>query len=312
MAIPRSLDVVVPVYNEADCVDAFYGSLLAQLEPLHIPFRIIYVNDGSQDETQALLSRLAQADARVQVLELSRNFGHQAAITCGLDAATAEWVLTMDGDGEHPPEKIPEMVKLAEQGFDLILVQRQESQTASWFKRATSDGFYRFIGQITSTPILPGVGDFRLMQRKVVEALKSMPEYHRFLRGMVAWLGFRTAILPYVPAARMGGKSKYSLKKMSRLAIDAIYSFSLAPILACLAGGGVFLLAALAVGIVGLTQTAPAWNPLLIFVMLFCTAAILFAIGSIGFYTGMTFQQVKGRPIYLVRSVLNEENGKKD
>jgi len=310
MATPRSLDVVVPVYNEAPCIDKFYHSLLAELEGLQIPFRVLYVNDGSQDETQALLIGLAQADERVVVLELSRNFGHQAAITCGLDAASADWVLTMDGDGEHPPEKIPEMVALATQGFDLVLVQRQEAQSISWFKRATSDGFYRILGQITSTPILSGVGDFRLMSHAVVEAMRAMPEYHRFLRGMVAWVGFRTAILPYTPAARMGGTSKYSFKKMTRLAIDAVYSFSLAPIFAVMAAGMVFLLAAVAAGVVGLAQLnhAPTWNPLLVFLLLLCTGVLLVALGGIGIYIGLIFQQVKERPVYLLRSVSNQKS----
>jgi polyisoprenyl-phosphate glycosyltransferase len=314
MTAPWSLDIVVPVFNEALCIDTFYHSLMAQLEGLRIPFRVFYVNDGSRDETQTFLTALAQADERVLVLELSRNFGHQAAITCGLDATTADWVLTMDGDGEHPPEKIPEMIALAEQGFDLILVQRQEAQATSWFKRATSNGFYRILGQITSTPILPGVGDFRLMNRTVVEAIKSMPEYHRFLRGMVAWVGFRTAILPYTPALRMGGKSKYSLKKMFRLAIDAIYSFSLAPILVVLVLGGVFILGAMVSGIVGLIQAklAPSWNPLMVFLLLFCTGVLLLAVGSVGLYTQMIFQQVKDRPIYLLRSVTNEKTMTKD
>jgi dolichol-phosphate mannosyltransferase len=200
------------------------------------------------------------------------------------------------------------MIGLAEQGFDLIQVKREAGQQASWLKRVTSDLFYKLIREITSTPILPGVGDFRLMNRLVVDAIAGMPERHRFLRGMVAWLGFRTAILPYVPAARLGGRSKYSIKKMFRLGVDAIYSFSLAPIIACLVVSLLFLISALVTGIIGLTQSGESvsWHPGLVTLLLFCTGVILFAIGSVGYYSGMTFQQVKWRPIYLVRSDINE------
>jgi dolichol-phosphate mannosyltransferase len=302
-----SLDVVVPVYNEAQCIEAFADRLRTQLTALQIPYRILFVNDGSVDDTQAKLVKLTSGDAHFAAIELSRNFGHQAAITCGLEASTADWVITMDGDGEHPPEKIVEMIAKAKEGYDLVLVQRQAGQDASFFKRATSDGFYRFIGQITSTPILPGVGDFRLMNRMVVDALVSMPEYHRFLRGMVSWLGFKSAVIPYVPAKRMGGKSKYSLKKMFRLAADAIYSFSLVPVIAALISGAIFLAAAVVVGIVGLVQGAMAWvwNAGLVFLLLFCTGTILLAVGSVGMYSGKAFQQVKWRPIYVVRSRTN-------
>lgn len=213
MAKIKSLDIIVPAYNEADCIQSFFQLLKLTLGGLKIPFNVIFVNDGSKDDTQNLLLQLEKEEKSVQVIELSRNFGHQAAITCGIDASTADWVITMDGDGEHSPEKIPELIRAAEQGFDLVMMRRDEGQKASLFKRATSDGFYRLISRITNTPILPGVGDFRLMNRNVVNAIKEMKEYHRFLRGMFGWLGFKTAILPYTPAKRLGGKSKYSLKK---------------------------------------------------------------------------------------------------
>jgi dolichol-phosphate mannosyltransferase len=309
-----SIDVVVPVYNEAQCIEVFADRLNTRLADLQIQYRVLFVNDGSIDETQQKLMELTSKNPHFATIELSRNFGHQAAITCGLEASTAMWVITMDGDGEHPPEKIAEMIDKAREGYDLVLVQRQSGQEASFFKRATSDGFYRFIRQITSTPILPGVGDFRLMNRMVVDALVAMPEYHRFLRGMVSWLGFRAAVISYVPAKRMGGQSKYSLKKMLYLASDAIYSFSLAPIVTTLIAGGIFLAAALIVGVVGLIQgiAALSWSAGLIFLLLFCTAILLLAIGSVGMYSGKVFQQVKWRPIYIVRSRTNVSSEKKE
>jgi dolichol-phosphate mannosyltransferase len=314
MKMIRDLDVIVPVYNEAECLEKFYHSLLEQLEVLKVAFHVIFINDGSQDGTQNILVRLSRSDKRVRVLELSRNFGHQAAITCGLHASTADWVITMDGDGEHPPEKIPEMITLGNEGYDMVQAKRESGQQASWLKRFTSDSFYRLLSQITSTPIVPGVGDFRLMNRMIVNALNDMPERHRFLRGMVAWLGFRTANITYTPAQRMGGKSKYSLKKMLRLAIDAIFSFSLAPIILCMTTGGLLITAALVIGIIGLVQSSPTvtWHPLLVFLILFCTGVNLLAISVIGYYSGLTFQQVKMRQSYIVRSTTNYEPDHKE
>jgi dolichol-phosphate mannosyltransferase len=304
----QSIDIVIPVYNEGPFIESFHTHLVSQLTPLGIPFKIIYVNDGSKDDTQEHLLKLVSADILVQVIELSRNFGHQAALSCGLEASTADLVITMDGDGEHPPEKIPEMISLAQQGYDQVLTQRDEAQTASKFKQWTSDGFYRLLTMITSTPIQEGVGDFRLMSRPVVDALNSMPEVHRFLRGMVAWVGFKTVILPYSPAKRIGGSSKYTFRKMVTLAINAIYSFSLAPLTAVTIAGILFLIAALIVGIIGIIQAAsdPTWQPLLVFLILFCTGAVLTSMGSIGLYASLTFQQVKQRPVYIIRSNTKE------
>ncbi len=300
--------VVIPIFNEAEGLFAFHHALRAAVDGLEETFTFYYVNDGSTDETDQKLAQLASEDPRVQRIELSRNFGHQAALTAGLDAAEGDWVVSMDGDGQHPPEMIAEMISLAKSGYDLVLTQRIEDESASAFKRKTSALFYRLINTVGETHILPGGADFRLMSRAVVDALKGMREYNRFLRGMVAWMGFRTIILPYTPAERLAGKSKYSLRKMLKLASAAIFSFSLVPLYIGLSMGGFTLLLALAEMIYVLSfwvtgrqsGLAPGWSSLM-FVILVIGGIVMILLGFIGVYIGFIFQEVKGRPIYLTR-----------
>ncbi len=303
--------IIVPVYNEEEAFEAFYRKLSASLEGLDFAIQMIFVNDGSTDATPARLEAVAAQDVRVKVIELSRNFGHQAALSAGLDAADADYIITLDGDGEHPPELIAQMLELARSGYEVVLTQRSEAQQASAFKRLTSDAFYRMINGIGDTHILPGSGDFRLLARPALDALRQMPEYHRFLRGMVAWVGFRTVILPYTPAPRLGGASKYSLKQMLRLGMNATFSFSLVPLYASLSLGAIFLLLALIEAIYVLSfwvtgridGLAPGWSSLM-FVLLVVGGTIMVTLGVIGIYLGYIFQEVKHRPVYIVRRVM--------
>jgi len=182
----ETIEIIIPVYNEESGIETFHAQLCAVVDELRFQFNFTYVNDGSSDNTQAVLENLVNSDGRVKVIELSRNFGHQAAITAGIDQADADVVITMDGDGEHPAEMIAEMLKLAQAGYEVVLAQRLEDQKASWFKRWTSNSFYTLINRIGDTQIQPGVGDFRLITKNVLVSLKNMSEYHRFLRGMVA------------------------------------------------------------------------------------------------------------------------------
>lgn len=303
--------IVVPIYNEEEAFEAFFDQLRASLIGLDYTFHFYFVNDGSSDATAARLEAAAEQDARVTVIELSRNFGHQAALSAGLDAADGDYIITLDGDGEHPPEMIPQMLELAQSGYEVILTQRNEAQQASAFKRWTSDLFYSFINRIGDTQILPGSGDFRLLSRPALDALRRMPEYHRFLRGMVAWVGFRTAILPYTPAARLGGASKYSLRKMLKLSLNATFSFSLMPLYASLSLGAVFLLLALIEAVYVLSfwisgrqhTLAPGWSSLM-FVLLVVGGMVMITLGVIGIYLGYIFQEVKHRPVYIIRRVI--------
>ena len=305
---PTRVDVIVPVFDEEQAVLAFHEQLCQALDTLPYVFTIYYINDGSTDHTVEHLHDIARQDRRVQVVELSRNFGHQAALTAGLDLAQGDLVITMDGDGQHPPALIPQMLVLAQAGYEVVLTQRVDEIGVSRFKRWTSDQFYRLINRIGDTHILPGSADFRLMARPVVEALRNMREYHRFLRGMVAWSGYRSVILPFTPPARLGGKSKYSPRKMLGLGMDAVFSFSLVPLYIALSVGVLFLCMALAEVVYVLSfwvsghteRLAPGWSSLM-FILLLVGGALMVFLGFLGIYIGYIFQEVKRRPIYLVR-----------
>ena len=303
-----AVDIVIPVFNEAGVVEKSHENLSATIETCPYSFTIYYVNDGSTDGTAASLSALKRRDSRVRVIELSRNFGHQAALTAGLDASTGGAVITMDCDGQHPPELIPQMLKLIEQGYDLVQGQRFDAEQRTSAKQLTSRAFYRLLNAISGTRVEPGAADFRAMSRQAVDALKSMPEYHRFLRGMISWMGFPAVILPYHESARIAGRSKYSLAKMLRLALDAIFSFSLAPLYIGLTMGGILLCLALAEMLYVLSfwvtgrasGLAPGWSSLM-FVVLITGGMLMVLLGFVGVYVGYIFQEVKRRPVYLVK-----------
>jgi dolichol-phosphate mannosyltransferase len=278
------------------------------LRPEH-DVRIYYVDDGSVDHTGAELVKLAADDPDVTILELSRNFGHQAALTAGLDRAAGDVVVTLDGDGQHPPELIPEMVGLYRAGYDVVLTQRIAAELPR-VKRWTSTLFYRLLGMIGDTRIPARSADFRLVSRPVLEALRQMREYHRFLRGMVAWAGYRTVVLPYTERARLGGSAKYSLGGMARLAAAGTFSFSLLPLKIALVVGVGFLLLAIAEALYVMSfwltgtqhRLVPGWSSLM-FMLLIVGSALMIALGLVGIYVGYIFQEVKRRPVYLVRSV---------
>ncbi len=303
-----TVGIVIPVYNEEQAAQAFHEQLRQAIDPLPYRFAILYVNDGSRDGTAAALERIRAADPRVAVLELSRNFGHQAALTAGLDHASGDYVISMDGDGQHPPALIGEMLVLARAGCDVVLTQRVDDAGVSPFKRRTAELFYGLINRMGETQILRGGADFRLMSRTAVDALGGMREYHRFLRGMVSWLGFRSAVIPYRPPARLAGKTKYTLRKMVRLARDAIFSFSLVPLYLGLSLGGLFFLLALIEVIYVLSfwvsgnsaSLAPGWSSLM-FVILVVGGILMVLLGFIGIYIGYVFQEVKRRPVYVLR-----------
>jgi dolichol-phosphate mannosyltransferase len=302
------IDLVIPVFNEAEVVEQTYSNLCEVIDQLPNEFRIYYVNDGSSDGTQKSLKALTEKDSRIVVLELSRNFGHQAALTAGLDASGGDFVISLDADGQHPVALIPQMISLFEQGYDIVQAQRIEVGQSLSFKQFTSSAFYNLLNRISGTQISAGAADFRGMSRQAVDVLKSMPEYHRFLRGMVSWIGFKSVILPYHESERVGGKSKYSLGKMFRLASDAIFSFSLIPLYIGLSAGALFFLLAalemiyvLSFWIKGDTSSlAPGWSSLM-FVILIASGTLMILLGFIGVYVGYIFQEVKKRPIYLLK-----------
>ncbi len=305
----KTLDVVVPVFNEAESIRTFHARLRKTLAALPLSrWRVLYVDDGSSDDSGAILEELAAADPEVQVLHLSRNFGHQTALTAGLDHTQADVVVTMDADGQHPPELIPEMLELHQAGYEVVLTQRIEAEGAPRMKRWSSHLFYRLLNLVSGTKVVPGAADFRLLASDVVQGLRAMREYHRFLRGMIAWMGYRTIILPYREGTRIAGSSKYTLRKMMRLALDAAFSFSLVPLYLALLLGGMFLVLALAevvyVSALWLSGNraalAPGWSSLM-FMLLIVGGTLSVILGLIGIYVGYIFQQVKQRPLYLLR-----------
>lgn len=304
----KSVSLIIPFYNEESVIERFYAELTAVIDPLKYMFDVICVNDGSKDSTQTILESLAASDVRLNVIELSRNFGHQAALCAGLESAAGDFVITMDGDGQHPPSLIPEMLELAEAGYDIVMTQRTDNGQGSWFKRSTSGIFYRLLNKISDTNTLPGGADFRLITHQVLENLLAMPEYHRFLRGMISWLGFKSVIIPFTPPPRLAGQSKYSLKKMFKLASDAVFSFSLTPLYIGLTAGVIFLLAALAEVIYVMSfwvsgrshQLEPGWSSLM-FMLLIVAGVLMILLGFIGIYVGYIFQEVKHRPVFVVK-----------
>jgi glycosyltransferase involved in cell wall biosynthesis len=315
--VPRrtrsTVDIVLPLYNEADVFEQTYRGLSAVIRALPHLFTIYCVDDGSSDGTPGLLKSLVKRDKRIRVILLSRNFGHQAALTAGLAASTASIVITMDGDGQHPPELIPQMLRLIGQGYDIVQGQRADSVEGGTFKRWTSGWFYRFLNLISGTRVLPGAADFRAMSRQAVDALNAMPEYHRFLRGMISWMGYSSVILPYTETRRLAGNSKYSLGKMVRLAMDAVFSFSLAPLYVGLSLGGILLCLAIAemtyvlsFWITGQTSgLAPGWSSLM-FIILIVGGMLMLLLGFVGIYVGYIFQEVKRRPVFLARKAGND------
>ncbi len=304
-----SLDILVPLFNEEQALPKFHTQLTQVIADLSYEIRILYVDDGSSDGTPALLQKLASEDPRVAFIEFSRNFGHQSALTAGLDHADADIVIMMDGDGQHPPQLIPEMLGQFNAGYDIVLTQRSNDGELSLLKRKNSSLFYSFINLIGHTKIIPGAADFRLVSRRVVEALRQMPEYHRFLRGMVSWVGFRTVILPYTAPVRLAGKPKYSLSKMMKLAMDAIFSFSLLPLqIGLVLGFLFFVLAGLEAAYVlyfwlhGRRELlVPGWSSLM-FMILVAGGLLMTLVGLIGIYVGYIFQEVKRRPVYVIQT----------
>ncbi len=304
-----TVDLVIPVFNEADVIEKVHAQIRAVADKLPHDFRFLYVDDGSDDGTAESLQSVKQTDRRVTVLPLSRNFGHQAALTAGLDHSTGDIVITMDADGQHPPEMITEMIELIRQGYDIVQGQRAAEMRPGFFKKWTSKTFYRLINTVSGTRMVAGAADFRAMSRQAVDALKTMPEFHRFLRGMISWMGYRSVILPYHQPARMAGRSKYSLGKMLRLASDAVFSFSLIPLYIGLSSGLLFFVLAfvqlswvLWLSFTNNTEqhVAPGWSSLM-GVLLIASGIIMILLGFIGVYVGYIFQEVKRRPVYLLK-----------
>ncbi|MBI4789475.1 MAG: glycosyltransferase family 2 protein [Chloroflexi bacterium] len=301
------LSVVTPCYNEADGVLAFYEMLRSTLERQGCSHEIIFVDDGSTDDTLPILNRIADANERVVVLSLTRNFGHQAALTAGMDHARGRMILVMDSDLQHPPELIPQMIRELATGADVVYAVRQETAGSGLFKRITSNGFYALMNRFGAAPFIPGAADFRLLSERANESIRQMRETHRFLRGLVTWTGYPAKVISYRANPRGAGKSKYTWSKMIRLAFDATFSFSVLPLRfvtglgLALIGLGLAYLVYILVGVIAWPESVqPGW-PSVIASLLVLSGVQLLSLGVIATYVGMIFEQVKGRPLYVLK-----------
>lgn len=301
------LSIIVPCYNEEEVI----GETLAQLTKefpakSEMEVEFIFIDDGSRDQTIAILKDFAKIDSRVNILSFSRNFGHQIAVTAGIDAARGDAVVVIDADLQDPPHVIWQMIAKWREGYDVVYGTRTERPGETAFKLVTARYFYRFLNRMSDTPIPLDTGDFRLMSRRVVDALKSMPEKDRFIRGMVSWIGFKQTKLPYKRAERFAGVSKYPLRKLISFATDGILSFSTKPLkIAILVG--IFCSFLSMFGIlyalwlrIFTSNWIAGWTALMISV-LFIGGIQLICLGIVGEYIGRIYDQIKGRPLYLIQ-----------
>ena len=300
--------VVVPIYNEAEVLPTLYQRLTTTMEGVGQPYEIIFINDGSTDETGKLLLDLRAQDSRVKLVSFSRNFGHQMAITAGLDYSSGDPVIVMDGDLQDPPEVIPQLIAQWRAGNEIVFAVRCARKGEGAFKRITASLFYRTLRRLTTTQIPVDAGDFRLMSRVAVEALKPMRERNRFVRGLVGWIGFRHASITYVRDSRYAGVTKYPLARMIRFALNGVFSFSFLPLqLATYLGFAVSLISfsylLYAVWLkLSTTEAVLGWASVIVAV-LFMGGVQLISLGIIGEYIGRIYEEVKQRPLYLVDTV---------
>lgn len=300
------LTVVIPLHNEADVIELLVRRVVATLQTLDDDWGVVLVDDGSTDETWDRVAAAAAADQRLRGLRLSRNFGHQIALSAGLSVVEAGATVTMDGDLQHPPEMIPVLVDKAAEGFDVVYAVPSESDAEGLFKVNSARLFYWILNRLTSLDLPHGGADFRYMSHRVTEVLKDMPERHRFLRGMSRWIGFPQAVIEYDRAPRAGGATKYTFRRMAQLALDAIVSFSSLPLrLASVVGffvaflGGIYFFYVLGVAVLT-DEAVPGWSSVMVVALLLGGVQLAF-LGVIGQYLGRVYEESKGRPLFVVR-----------
>jgi polyisoprenyl-phosphate glycosyltransferase len=303
----RKLSVCAPVYNEEVLVEEFYARTTAALNGLD--YELIIVNDGSQDSTAEKLDTLAAADPRLRIIHLSRNFGHQAALTAGLEHARGNAVAMLDADLQDQPELIPKMLAEWENGADVVYMVRAERQGETAFKLATARGFYLLFRKLAQVELEPNSGDFRLLDRRALDALLSMGERNRFLRGMTVWVGFTQTAIPYTRDPRHAGETKYPIRKMLRFSLDAIASFSHVPLQIATYLGFLFAgVAFIAIPIVIILKFTGGYLPgfgAVTILILLIGGLQLIALGMIGEYVGRIYDESKRRPLYIVRDERN-------
>jgi glycosyltransferase involved in cell wall biosynthesis len=302
-----SIGVVVPCHNEAGGLVEFHRRLSAVMSGLSVDWQVLYVDDGSRDNTRAVMNALQQSDCRVGVLALSRNFGKEAALTAGLEMATGDGIVIIDADLQDPPEVIADLLAAWQEGVDIVFAQRRVREGETWLKRATAAAFYKLMRRVGHVSLPPDTGDFRLMSRRAIDALGTLQERHRFMKGLFAWIGFPSRVVLYDRAPRHAGSSTWSYWKLWNLAIEGITSSTVLPLKVATYVGMLVALGSLTYGAVIIVRTlllgstVPGYPSLLV-VILFLGGAQLITLGVIGEYLGRVFNETKQRPIYLVEA----------
>jgi glycosyltransferase involved in cell wall biosynthesis len=310
-----SYSIIGPVFNEIGSLPAFVEAVREVMQAMGESWELILVDDGSTDGSTELILEQAESDQKIRPVIFARNFGHQIAVTAGLDFSRGNSVVIMDTDLQDPPEVIAELIEKWREGFEVVYAIRTEREGESWFKRATASVFYRVINRITDVDIPLDTGDFRLLDRKVVNVLTEMREKHRFPRAMAAWVGFRQIGVPYKRAARQTGKTKYPFRKMLRLAINAVTGFSYFPLqlatyVGFLSAGASAIAIPVVIAIRLAGREALAGQTTTLIAVLFLGGVQLISLGILGEYIGRLYDEAKGRPLYILRSAPDEKGEK--
>jgi dolichol-phosphate mannosyltransferase len=310
------LSVVVPLYNEANNISALYDRIKSTLISLNLNHEIIFINDGSSDETLPLIIGLSITDSTVKYIDFSRNFGHQNAISAGIQWASGKRIVIMDGDGQDPPEFIPALYQKSQEGFEVVYAKRKKRQGEGWLKKITAKIFYRILARITNIEIPVDTGDFRIIDHKIQKILAQMPEQQKYIRGQIAWIGFNQTFIEYDREERMSGSTKFTYRKMIRFALDGISAFSTWPLKVATISGFIVSFIAFLLIIYSLYQkffgyTIIGWTSMQISI-LFLGGIQLLGIGILGEYLGRVSENVKNRPHYIIRdtnlTAQNREN----
>ena len=304
--------VIIPAYNEQEVIEESYKRLTAVMSQINEPYELLFIDDGSRDKTAEKIAGICKRDKHVILIRFSRNFGHMPAITAGMDYARGSAVLVIDADLQDPPELFPKMIEKWREGYEVVYGVRSERKGETGFKKLTAGVYYRFLKRMTDVDLPVDTGEFRLIDRKVCNAIKRIKEKNRYMRGLVSWVGFKQTAVEYVREKRFAGETKYPLTKMIKLAMDGITSFSYKPLkLAANLGFGIsalsfiYLLIVLYQRLVSHT-TAIGWASM-VAIVLFSQGIVLMVLGLMGEYIGRIFEEIKGRPIYIVDEIVNED-----
>lgn len=308
--------IVIPAYNEEEVITASYNELKKVMDSTMEGYELIFVNDGSKDKTLEILSEISVSDPNVKVIDFSRNFGHQIAITAGMDNALGDAVVFIDADLQDPPEVILEMIAKWKDGYEVVYGKRKKREGETFFKKFTASTYYRILKSITKVDMPVDTGDFRLIDRKVCEAMQRIKEKNRYMRGLVSWVGYKQTAVLYDRHERFAGETKYPLKKMIQLALDGIISFSSAPLklatfmgTLALSGSFIYLIAII---ILDILKGSPGFIHYGLFFVIFFQGVILISLGFFGEYIGRIYDEAKDRPLYLISQIIQNKDENTD